>query len=485
MLVVTQRSADSQAPVSSDHEETARQRRRLSEHLLWALTDPSEPGWQRPGPTRTDLRADAVGAAALIGLALLVLALLESFAGAAEDRPRWLGYVMLSVQILPLAVRRRWPEAVFVLSCVLYVTVYYVTPLAAGQSGSVLGLYVAVYTLVAWGRSRQVVRLLVALLLMMVMVWVAIDLAITGSYAQMVESMDSSSGPFEPMTAFSVYSYVLNALGFGVAVFLGSTAWRSALRAHHNAVQAEQIRAQSQRLAEQAVLDERLRIARELHDVIAHHVSAIGIQAGAARKVLTRDVELAQEALRTVEDSSRQAVAETRQLLGVLRDDGSAEGAGPARTAAALAADSPEPRLEDVEELVAEHARRGLAVTLTWAGGAEEVLADVPPALGLSLYRCLQEALSNVVRHSTATSAGVVIRGIGAHQHGRPRSLELEVLDAGRPQRGSEGTGFGLTGLRERVQMHGGTAEIGPREPGPGWRVRVRFPLETPAGRAG
>lgn len=174
--------------------------------------------------------------------------------------------------------------------------------------------------------------------------------------------------------------------------------------------------------------------------------------------MLTRDVELAQEALRTVEDSSRQAVAETRQLLGVLRDD--CAGSESSATHSAAAADSPEPRLEDVEELVAEHARRGLAVTLTWAGGGEEVLADVPPALGLSMYRCLQEALSNVVRHSTATSAGVVIRGLGAEQNGRPRCLELEVLDAGRPKPGSAGTGFGLTS-RWRLRTGAGRARMG------------------------
>ncbi|MCY1683293.1 sensor histidine kinase [Kocuria sp. SL71] len=449
-----------------------------AERLIGVLSDPSDPDWRRPGPGATGLRRDVLGALALFAVAALILALLESFAGTSENRPRWLGYLMVALQILPLAGRRRWPAAVMVVSTAVYVIGYYLTPMAAGQSGTVLGLYVAVYTLVAWGPSRQVVRIIVALFLVLLLLWVGIDLAITSSYAEMVEELDSQAGPFEPMSAYSAYSFLLNILGFGITIFLGWTSWRSALRDHQNRAQAEQLRSQSQRLARQAVVEERLRIARELHDVIAHHVSAIGIQAGAARKVLHRDSELTAEALRSIEGSSRQAVSETRQLLGVLRADSDAEAADGQPRAETAPATSPGPRLEEIEQLAREHAQRGLSVTVTWVDGAEA--AELPPALGLSMYRCVQEAMSNVVRHSTATSAEVVIRSIRRDDHGSgaAQAIELEVLDGGRPRAGSAGTGFGLRGLRERVQLHGGTVEIGSRDPGPGWRVRARFPLE-------
>ncbi|WP_144791895.1 sensor histidine kinase [Kocuria palustris] len=455
-------------------------RRSLGERIDRLLTDPSEPDWRRPRPGPASLRADVLGAAALLGLSMLLLALIESFAGTDDDSPRWLGYLMVALQILPLAARRLRPGAVMVCSTAVYVTGYYLAPQAAGQSGTVLGLYIAVYSLVAWGRSRQAVRVLVVLFVVFLLVWVAIDLAVTSSYSEMVEELDSQAGPFEPMTAFSVYTFAINVLGFGFTIHLGQTAWRSALRDYQNRAQAEQIRCQSERLARQAVVDERLRIARELHDVIAHHVSAIGIQAGAARKVLRRDAELAEEALRTVEASSRQAVSETRQLLGVLREETGPEDDPPAG-AAGIAA-SPGPRLDDVEELVAEHARRGLEVTLTWALAEDLDPQALPPALSLSMYRCVQEALSNVARHSSAVRAAVVIRSIGSAD-GSGESIELEVLDAGRPRPGTAGSGFGLTGLRERVQLHGGSTEIGPREPGPGWRVRARLPLARTADR--
>lgn len=434
----------------------------LAQRLATVFSDPSAPDWQRPGPDARGRRRDALAALGLTGLSMLLLALMESFAGTVDDAtPRWLGYLLVAVLVLPLALRRRWPVPILVWCSALYVASYYLTPQAAAQTGTVLGFYIALYTVVAWGGSRQAVRAVVALFLVFMIVWIAVDLTVTTSYAELIDEWDSRAGPFEPMSAYSIYSFLINGIGLGAALLLGWGSWRSALREHQNREQARQIRRQSEQLAHRAVIDERLRIARELHDVIAHHVSAIGIQAGAARKVLRRDADLAEGALRTVEESSRQAVAETRQLLGVLRED-------PAPVAGA-----PSPRgagLQEVEELVAEHARGGLAVTLTWATSPDFDVHALPPGLSLSMYRCVQEALANVARHSTAISAAVVIRSVDG------TAVELEILDRGRPRSGTSGTGYGLQGLRERVQLHGGTSEIGPRRPGPGWRVRTRFP---------
>lgn len=221
---------------------------------------------------------------------------------------------------------------------------------------------------------------------------------------------------------------------------------------------AETIRAQADELRDQAVVDERLRIARELHDVVAHHVSVMGIQAGAARRLLQTRPEQASEALVNVEDSAREAVTQMRGLLGALRasDVASDEDRGP------------QPMLAELPELVASFAP--LQVSLDAVERAPGLLERVPLPLQLSLYRTVQEALANVVKHSTARTASVVVR------EGRGY-VEAEVLDDGRPRGGTSGTGLGLVGMRERIASHHGTSDIGPRVTG-GYRVRVRFPLE-------
>jgi signal transduction histidine kinase len=219
-----------------------------------------------------------------------------------------------------------------------------------------------------------------------------------------------------------------------------------------------------------------LRIARELHDVVAHHVAVIGIQAGAARRVLGKDPGAATDALRTIEGSSRDAVAEMRSLLGVLRSETDLEPAGDER--------APEPDLADLRELVDGRAEAGLAVELHCVEERPGDLEDVPGPLGLSIYRTVQESLANVARHSTATRALVTLR-TGTNRESTdgtgpaPRWVEVEVTDDGRPRGGTDGSGFGLRGIRERVALHGGDAEIGPRRTGTGWRVRARFGLRV------
>ena len=228
--------------------------------------------------------------------------------------------------------------------------------------------------------------------------------------------------------------------------------------------QAEKLETQALELQRQAVIEERLRIARELHDVVAHHVAVIGVQAAAAGRMLRRDPGIAEQSLRSIESSSREAVAQMRGLLGTLR-----------------AADGedrmPEPGLTDLHSLV-EHSRApGFDVEFDVVEDPELTLADVPGPIGLSLYRTVQEALANVRRHSTANRAQVSVRVSSEPQprftHG---FAEVEVIDEGRPRSGTSGTGLGLLGVRERLSAHGGISEIGPRVTG-GYRVRVRLPL--------
>jgi signal transduction histidine kinase len=193
--------------------------------------------------------------------------------------------------------------------------------------------------------------------------------------------------------------------------------------------------------------------------VVAHHVSVMGVQAGAARLVLDRDPELARESLRTIEESARTAVGELRGLLGVLRAEptedvlGSPDGA------------TSSPGLDQVPELAAKARSAGLDVNHGVFGEPR----PVPEGVALSAYRIVQEALTNVLKHAGARTADVRVRFLET-------SLEVEVADDGRGAApAAERSGFGLVGMRERVAVHGGELEAGPRRDG-GYRVRARFP---------
>ena len=205
---------------------------------------------------------------------------------------------------------------------------------------------------------------------------------------------------------------------------------------------------------------ERVRIARELHDVVAHHVSVIGVQAAGARRMMVRQPARAAEALSSIEASSREAVAELHRLLGFLRRAGDVDEL------------TPQPGLAQLGDLIAEVGKAELTVALTIEGEAK----DLSPTLEVSAYRVIQEALTNTRKHSTATNASVRI------QYGTAM-LEVEVIDNG-PDRGARpaGTsaGHGLIGMRERAALHGGHLRAGPR-PGGGFAVHATFPLNSDA----
>jgi signal transduction histidine kinase len=209
--------------------------------------------------------------------------------------------------------------------------------------------------------------------------------------------------------------------------------------------------------ARRAVFDERVRIARELHDVVAHHVSVMGVQAGAARRVMQRQPDQAAEALSSIEASSRQAVTELDRLLGFLRRAGDDDGL------------APQPALAQLDVLIAQAAQGELHVDL-------EIEGDVRPlseTLEVSAYRIIQEALTNTRKHSPGASATVRVSYL-------PTALEVVVLDdgAGSISRGDEKTGGnGLIGMRERTSLHGGHLRVGPRSEG-GFAVHATFPLD-------
>jgi signal transduction histidine kinase len=246
---------------------------------------------------------------------------------------------------------------------------------------------------------------------------------------------------------------------FAGIVLGGGWAAGRAMRAHRarSALLTSAVAREQQR-AESAALEERTRIARELHDIVAHAVSVMVIQAGAASEVLRTDPDGALQALDTVRGTGRQALDELRRLLGVLRSEQEHGGI------------APQPGLDRLPALVQQVSSPTLTVRLHQSGTRPEM----PASQELAVYRIVQEALTNTVKHAAATRADI---SIGYHPHG----VEVRVVDDGRGPHARQGdAGHGLSGIRERVAMFGGTLASGPGPDG-GFQVHAHLPLTTPA----
>ena len=222
---------------------------------------------------------------------------------------------------------------------------------------------------------------------------------------------------------------------------------------------ADRLEREREEEARRAVEEERARIARELHDVVAHNVSMMVVQAGGARRVLPKEPEQAGDALRSIEHTGRKALVEMRRLLDVLRTDD--ERRGPLE---------PSPGAEAIGDLVETVERAGLAVTFVVEGEPREL----PPGVDLSVYRIVQESLTNSLRHGRARHARVLVR------YG-PSQVDLEVTDDGLGEgTQTDGRGRGLIGMRERATLLGGNFSAGPSSDG-GFAVRARLPIEPVA----
>ena len=243
----------------------------------------------------------------------------------------------------------------------------------------------------------------------------------------------------------------------GIAIFLTRGAVRGReLLAEAHAARAVSLEHEQELRAQAAVADERARIARELHDLVAHNVSVMVVQAGAERHALGDEQASTREALASIEQAGRQALGEARRLLGMLRRDGDGEEL------------EPQPGVEQIDVLVEQVERAGLPVALAIEG---EPVA-LPAGLDLCAYRIVQEALTNALKHAGPAHAEVLLRYA-------PRSLDVEVCDDGRgPARAGSGNGagHGLIGMRERVALYGGRLQAG-RARGGGFEIHARLPL--------
>ncbi|HZE04292.1 MAG TPA: sensor histidine kinase [Solirubrobacteraceae bacterium] len=340
--------------------------------------------------------------------------------------------ILVPFTTAPIALRRYRPLAVLAVTTSAGVLILILT----SQAQFPVGVLVALYTVAS--RCERPVSIRAA-------EWVALPITVGVSV-----STGGHLGRIIPQLAVFAIAWVLG----------DNIRTRRAYLAELEA-RAARLEREREEKAERAVVDERARIARELHDVIAHNVSVMVVQASAGEELFDTDPRRARESLAAVASTGRAALAELRRLLGVIRaEEERAE--GPAY--------APQPGIEYVDDLVRQVRQAGLAVELSILGEAREL----PEGVGLCAYRIVQEALTNTLKHAHASRAQVSVRYVDD-------ALELQVLDDGRgavAARNGENSGHGLIGMRERVALFGGELTARPLSSGGGYEVRARLPLE-------
>lgn len=396
------------------------------------------------------LAADSLIAvvATLAGLGgLLAQMRIDQVTGEPNTIPRW-GAVLWTVALhAPLALRRTYPLLVGIMIGLVFAG--YRQWVVPEYTVSAITIFMTIVAVGHHGGSvrygRNAVRLGIIALIV----------------AVLVSDIVTRDVPEEIRPVFRValaYNLAYNVVFVGAAWLLGDVLRRQVERQRALEERGRQLLVEREANARRAVIDERLRIAREVHDVVAHHVSVMGVQAGAARRLVTREPERVVEVLTTVEQSSRQAVDEMHRLLGLLRQSDAVGGTGPLE---------PQPGLGRLEQLVADSSATGLTVTLAVEGDPD----PLPDSVSLSAYRVIQEAITNTVKHAHARRCHVDVRY-------RPDTVEVTITDDGvgeRRDRASKSSGHGIAGMDERVALHGGRLDVGPRDEG-GFRVRATLP---------
>jgi signal transduction histidine kinase len=369
-----------------------------------------------------------------LGFGTITMAVLFT-AEPTPDTPRdadALGVLLVVIAAGSLLFRRRWPLAVFLVTLAAAYTDFF---LGYPDHGVSFIAVVGLYSMASQCERRVTVPATAALLVSFPVAFAVAD-----------------RGNFNAST-------ILNNIAiFGIAAVWGD---RKQVRdAYYEQVELRAAEKERERFeaAERAAAEERLRIARELHDIVAHAMSVVAVQSGVGAHVIdTRPTE-AKRILETIAETSRDSLTEMRRLLGVLRDDPDAAGD--------LA---PAPGLAGVEDLAIRVRQAGVPIEVTVRGERPAV----PLGADLAAYRIVQEALTNVLKHAGTASVDVLVC------YG-PDTVHLEVVDDGRgaASRGADGgAGHGLVGMRERAALYGGTLEVGPR-PGGGFRVAATLRCE-------
>lgn len=364
-----------------------------------------------------------------LAVALAAVNVVSVLPNRAQLHPLWLALVLLTAQALPLIWRR---TAAVGTGLVIGAARISYDKIGFGFAPLPLGPAIAIYTV--FDRRGPAWRLVTAILVV-----VGISVSLDGP------------GHSEP------YEAIFQGLIFATAMAAGTLSRAKRASLHAAESRAERAEAKLDQEAARAGAAERARIARELHDVVAHHVSLMAVQAEAAASLLPAQPERARQSVDVIGDTARQALAELRRLLGVLR--------GPAESPPAT---SPAASLTDLPEVLAKVREAGLPVEFE-VTGAPAVLA---PGIELTAFRIVQEALTNTLRHADAAHAHVTV----AYE---PGYVTLSVADSG-PRRAeppaSSDTGFGLAGIAERVASCGGSLTVGP-SPADGFTLTARLPV--------
>ena len=363
----------------------------------------------------------------------------QQYGSGGRRDPLWLNLGIVLLVTLPIGLRRRWPFAVF--SIVATAALLHVLVGFANQFLLTFAVLVATFSVAAYAP------------------WpLAILAAAAIGFGLPLNFVVDWSNHGEVNLSDIPYNYAL----FGAAWILGDNLRQRRRRERELEERAERLQAEQEERARRAVAAEQVRIARDLHDAVAHTLSVIVLQAGAARRIAAAQPERAVSVLASIEALGREAVGDMRRLVGILRTEGDQ-----------AAETEPQPSLSRLETLVERVRAAGLDVSVRTEGEPR----PLPPGADLSAYRIVQEALTNTLRHAGAARAEVVLRyGDGG--------VEIEICDDGRgPAPGGAGRpadaggGQGLLGMRERVGLFGGRLEAGARDGG-GFRVRALLPLE-------
>jgi signal transduction histidine kinase len=369
-----------------------------------------------------------VPADVVIALVFAVLAPLEIWVDDVSGPPEAkLAYSLLCT--LPLAWRTVAPvAATMVTTGGLALAIALGMPADEGSFVAVVAPLVAVYSVGAHASARATV--------------IAVGFVMTAMAAGLAIGND-------PVGELAIYG-----LAVAIALLVGRAVRAMGFEVDVLEARADELERERDLRTQAAVAAERSRIARELHDVIGHSISVMGVQAGAVRRRLTPEQEREREVLLAVEKTGRDAVGEMQRLLGILRSNG----AEPPLDAI--------PTVQRVDDLVADLRRAGLEVGLRVEGD----LDDLPPGRGVAAFRILQEALTNALKHAPGARVEALLRRAGPE-------LVIEVVDTGgaRAAERSDGGGHGIVGMRERVALYGGSLDAGPE--GSGFAVRARIPV--------